>query len=606
MKKSLILSMIGLMLSIVTASGGNPMLEIGEMSMEGSGCAKLVQRLYVQVTNISAEDYHDWSWWAVNGQADELSPTIFSPSFYGNSEEVFLAPGETKVVAIDMIFEKEGHYDVYVIEPTAAWGELFVYSVDISEYKAPRIKCDIHLDMLEQTEEGNILYGDFNHFRITGTATITYDERYPYYGLGHLMVDGGYGLACVVNPWFGSNNGSANEPFYALPSELRRGTFTYDFSYDFVAVPEEDKEYGIEVNTFTETLASIPFKVRQCTNTYWTADGHVKPLPVKDNQVLEIPAEALTVDMRGLYEMNTIFSVDVSQANPNCLYFLGFLDNLPQGFSDNENVIRDYEARIITIDGNRDYYCPTPFKAKEVLFNYTPEPINPLLSRMTGGTFFLPFDATKAWLAAANDSPGNDADFYGNTLQIFRYSGGNSGAKIGFEPMRGNRLIAYEPYYISSPPSPITFYAENVTILSTRPAMTKGAEYDFIGYTTQMAAPDGAYQWNADDCCFYLSNLEEKITWASPFSAMMYAKTFPYTYDKLLLVVDDDPGGGDSPGGDTKIDAIRDVPSEKATAVYSLSGQRIGTAEVNEGRLTTSGLRPGIYIIGGKKVIVKL
>lgn len=605
MKKSLILSMIGLMLSIVTASGGNPRLEIGEMSMEGSGCAKLVQRLYVQVTNISAEDYHDWSWWAVNGQADELSPTIFSPSFYGNSEEVFLAPGETKVVAIDMIFEKEGHYDVYVIEPTAAWGELFVYSVDISEYKAPRIKCDIHLDMLEQTEEGNILYGDFNHFRITGTATITYDERYPYYGLGHLMVDGGYGLACVVNPWFGSNNGSANEPFYALPSELRRGTFTYDFSYDFVAVPEEDKEYGIEVNTFTETIASIPFKVRQCTNTYWTADGHVKPLPVKDNQVLEIPAEALTVDMRGLYEMNTIFSVDVSQANPNCLYFLGYLDNVPQGFSSAQNVIRDYEAKMITIDGDRDYYCPMPFKAKEALFIYTPEPINPLLSRMTGGTFFLPFDATKAWLTSANDSPGNDADFYGNTLQIFRYSGGNSGDKIGFEPMRGNRLIAYKPYYISSPPSPITFYAENVTIPSTRPAMTKGAKYDFIGYTTQIAVSDGAYQWNADDCCFYLSNLEEKIAWASPFSAMMYANTFPYTYNKLVLVINDDLDGGADPDSSTRIDAIRDVSSEKATAVYSLSGQRVGTAEVNEGRLTTSGLRPGIYIIGEKKVIVK-
>jgi hypothetical protein len=600
MKKSLILSMIGLMLSIVTASGGNPRLKIGEMWMEGSGCAKLVQRLYVKVTNISAEDYHDWSWWAVNGQAEELSPTIFSPSFYGNSEEVFLAPGETKVVAIDMIFEKEGHYDVYVIEPTSAWGELFVYSVDISEYKAPRIKCDIHLDMLEQTEEGNILYGDYNHFRITGTATITYDERYPYYGLGHLMVDGGYGLACVVNPWFGSNNGSANEPFYALPSELRPGTFTCGFSYDFVAIPEEGKKYGIEIKTLTETIASIPFKVRQCTNTYWTADGHVKPLPVKDNQVLEIPAEALTVDLRGLYEMNTIFSVDVSQANPNCLYFLGYLDNVPQGFSSAQNVIRDYEAKMITIDGNKDYYCPMPFNAKEGLFIYTPEPINPLLSRMTGGTFFLPFDATKAWLTSANDSPGNDADFYGNTLQIFRYSGGNSGDKIGFEPVWGNRLIAYEPYYISSPPSPITFYAENVTIPSTRPAIAEGAEYDFIGYTTQIAVPDGAYQWNADDCCFYLSNLEEKITWASPFSAMMYAKTFPYTYDKLLLVVDDDPGSGA-----TRIDAIRDVPSEKVTVVYSLSGQRVGTAEVNEGRLTTSGLRPGIYIIGGKKVIVK-
>ncbi len=605
MKKSLILSMIGLMLSIVTASGGNPMLEIGEMSMEGSGCAKLVQRLYVQVTNISAEDYHDWSWWAVNGQADELSPTIFSPSFYGNSEEVFLAPGETKVVAIDMIFEKEGHYDVYVIEPTAAWGELFVYSVDISEYKAPRIKCDIHLDMLEQTEEGNILYGDFNHFRITGTATITYDERYPYYGLGHLMVDGGYGLACVVNPWFGSNNGSANEPFYALPSELRRGTFTYDFSYDFVAVPEEDKEYGIEVNTFTETLASIPFKVRQCTNTYWTADGHVKPLPVKDNQVLEIPAEALTVDMRGQYETNTTFSVDVSQANPNCLYFLGFLDNLPQGFSDNENVIRDYEARIITIDGNRDYYCPTPFKAKEVLFNYTPEPINPFLSRPTMGTIVLPFGATKAWLAAANGSPGIDAGFDGNNLQIFRYSGSDDGNELFIEPVKANSLNAYEPYFISSSPSNIIFYAENVVIPSTRPAIVKGSNYDLIGYTTQTAIPKGAYQWNADDNCFHLSDLVENASWARPFSALIYPTGLSNTYDHLFISF----GAGGSSGGDggesTKIDAIRDVSPEKTEAVYSLSGQRVGTAEWDEGRLSISGISPGIYIIGGKKVIVK-
>ena len=586
MKKSLILSMIGLMLNIETASGGNPGLVIGEMRMEGNGCAKLVQRLHVEVTNINSEEYRYWAWRAENGQEE-----------YGISEEIILAPGETKWITIDMIFEKEGHYDVYVTEPAAAWEEpLFIYSVDISEYKAPRLKGEIQLDMLEQTDGGNILYGDFNHFRITGTFTVTNKDEYTYFGWGHNQVlADGYPIACYVNPCYDT---TLADPFCGLLGEIKPGeTITKDILFEFVTEPEEDKEYGIQLTAYPgEMLASIPFIVRQCTNTYWTADGHVKPLPVKDNQVLEIPVEALTVDMRGQYEINTIFSVDVSQANPNCLYFLGYLDNVPQGFSSSQNVIRDYEAKMITIDGDRDYYSPMSFKAKEVLFNYTPESIDPTLSQMTNGTVVLPFDATKAWLSFANDSPGNDADFYGNTLQIFRYSGENSDDEIIIEPVMDKKLNAYEPYFISSPPSPIVFYAENAMIPSTRPAMTEGAEYDFIGFTTQIAAPEGAYQWNADDDCFYLSNLEEKITWTRPFTAMMYAKNFPYIYDKLVLFNKKEP---------SKIDAVSVVSSENSAAVYSLSGQRVGTAEVNEGRLTASGLRPGIYIVGGKKVIVK-
>lgn len=607
MKKSLILSMIGLMLSIVTASGGNPRLEIGEMWMEGSGCAKLVQRLHVEVTNVSSVEYRYWAWWAVNGQAEEVSPS------YGISEEIILAPGETKWVTIDMRFEEEGHYDVYVIEPTAAEEEpLFIYSVDISEYKAPRLKGEIQLDMLEQTSEGNNLYGDFNHFRITGTFSVTNEDGCTYFGLGHYQqfVDG-YPITCSLDPWFGLEfDPSRAETFCGLLNEIRPGeTITKDILLEFVADPEEDKEYSIQLTAYPqETLACIPFKVRQCTNTYWTADGHVKPLPVKDNQVLEIPAEALSVDMRGQYETNTTFSVDVSQANPNCLYFLGFLDNLPQGFSDNENVIRDYEARIITIDGNRDYYCPTPFKAKEVLFNYTPEPINPFLSRFITGTIVLPFGATKAWLAAANGSPGIDAGFDGNTLQIFRYSGINAGNELLIEPVKNNSLNAYEPYFISSSPSSITFYAENVVIPSTRPAITKGSNYDLIGYTTQTAIPKGAYQWNADDNCFHLSDLVENAPWARPFSALIYPTGLSNTYDHLFISFGaggSSGGGGFDDGESTKIDAIRDVSPEKTEAVYSLSGQRVGTAEWDEGRLSISGISPGIYIIGGKKVIVK-
>ena len=54
--------------------------------------------------------------------------------------------------------------------------------------------------------------------------------------------------------------------------------------------------------------------------------------------------------------------------------------------------------------------------------------------------------------------------------------------------------------------------------------------------------------------------------------------------------------------GSTDITAIRDinVPSAKSHHIYSLDG-RI----VRSNATTTEGLRQGIYIIGGKKVIVK-
>ena len=50
--------------------------------------------------------------------------------------------------------------------------DLFTYPIEIAEYQAPQIKGEIRLDMLEKTDDGNILYGDFAQFKMTGTATM--------------------------------------------------------------------------------------------------------------------------------------------------------------------------------------------------------------------------------------------------------------------------------------------------------------------------------------------------------------------------------------------------------------------------------------------------
>ena len=119
MKKSLILSLVGLMLGILSATGGNVAnstenLVFGKMWMEGSLRAGMAQRLHVEVTNNGTYRYHDF-WWAG------------APSCAGNSDDITLEAGKSKDVAVDIIFEKEGHYDVIIMDP--AEKELFMHIV---------------------------------------------------------------------------------------------------------------------------------------------------------------------------------------------------------------------------------------------------------------------------------------------------------------------------------------------------------------------------------------------------------------------------------------------------------------------------------------------
>lgn len=618
MKKCLILTMIGLMLGIQSANSASDInnpenLVFGKRWIEGSHCAELVQRLHVEVTNNGPRKYESW-WIAIDpGYWNPDLPSSGMRPYTGVAHNVTLEAGETKEVTIDIYFYVEGHHDVYVWQYTGRI-ELFSCPVDIDKYRAPRVKGEIKLDMLEQTDDGNILYGDFAHFRITGTATITNEEEFWLFGYGNLL-DGGTSLAvCSVWPWFAKEPiYDGYEPLYSLTNEIGPGeTITKEFSYNFTAKPEEDMEYGIDLDVLDSVIFRIPFKVRQCTNTYWTADGHVKPLPVDTNQVLKVPAEALAVDMRGQYETNTTFSIDVSEANPNCLYYLGFLDNVPQGFSSTTNVIRDYEAHLLCVDTNYDYFCPMPFRAKTAMCQYTPVSEAQEPTKLSVGTLVLPFNATQGWLVSINGSPSTDAGFNGENLLVYRFYGGYRRFMI-FARVMDDHLNAYEPYLIYTIPSQVIFSAEDIMIPSTRPAVTTGTNFDFIGHTTQMSSQQdqdsyqGVYTLNNDYCSFRRIITDELLP---PFTANFYVKTpetpeYGISDPSALLWIGGTNSIVDNPEGLSKIDGISDSPANHSMAVYSLSGQRVGTAEVHEGRLSVSGLRPGLYIIDGKKIVVK-
>jgi hypothetical protein len=607
MKRSIILSLIGLVFGILPAVGASytsstEHLVLGKMWMEGGCRTNLIQRLHVEVTNNGTEDYRSY-WCAFDPQNGVLEgPDGKGILAYSSYEQIIIPAGEMKEVTMEFEFSKPGHYQINV------WTEnqridLFTYFVDIAEYQAPDVTGIIQLDMLERTDEGNILYRDYAHFKITGTATITNKDENTVIGWDNMRDGGGSGLQCVVWPWFGDNNWGYPW-FYNLGYEIKAGeTITKNFTYEFTAVPEEDKEYSIQIDVLGNTVARIPFKVRQCTNTYWTADGHVKPLPIEDNQVLQVPAEAVAVDMRGQYAINTLFSIDASQANPNCLYFLGFLDNVPQGLSLTTNVIRDYEAKTLVVDANCDYFCPMPFKSKTAFFNYTPVsesqgPASPVMSQIMSGALVIPFEATQAWLSDINGLPGNDAGFSGPDIRMFSFTGDN-GDVMSFAPVSEHRLNAYEPYLMFVKPSRVSFYAEDAAIPPTREAVVRGTNFNFIGQTTATATPNSVYRWNADNYYFFQSVTDDLV---KPFSAQMYEKTEEKIsgYNRLKIDIGNGKIGneevGDTDEDDPETTSVIDHSSTRnheTVAVYSISGQRVDR------------IQSGLYIINGQKIVVK-
>ena len=561
-------------------------LMFGKVSFEGCMRAGLVQMVHVQVANTGTEDYEGvWDAFDMKNGSDVTILLQFT-----KSRTVEVPAGKIVTLDIKFLFDKPGDYQIAMKPHLKLYDTtLFTFAFTLTPYEQPRMKGSIEVDMMEQTAEGNYLYGDFSKFRISGRVTITNEEDFTVWDDASFYV--GAANFYVAISWFGKQDLAGAPPlspnFYHLKKHYlsARETLTEDFCFEFEAAPEEGKQYGIGLYGLY-SLASVKYTPRQGTFTYWTADGHVKLMPSRRIK-FTVPAEAVAVDLRGNYGMPGTYTINASAANPNCLFYLNKLDYVPQGLNDSSLIIREYAINDFVVDSHYDYYCPMPFEAKTALFTYTPiserwgEP-QPNMTSAMSGALVLPFNAQQAMLTDVNEI----LKFDGNPNAIYRYKG-NNGNQLRFSPVSEWPLKAYEPYLLKVLPSPVTFYSEKVTIPATRPVVVMGTDFDFVGATTQQATPDGYYRWSCDNRYFYQSDTEDLVR---PFTSLMKRKEGTATsgagYD--VLYVD---GWEYEP-----LTAVKPVYDRVASdEAFTLSGQR---ADVRS-------LKPGIYIIGTRKVVVK-
>ncbi len=605
MMKRMSFWLLGMLLNMLPVMASpSDSLTFSNVRTEGVLYPGMPIKVHVEVTNNGDKDYY--SMWSVSNGDPDWS---YWTSQINNIVEI--VAGGSRDITLDASILKAGDLELQIYEVIEK-RIIYTFQIHVEEGQ-PKISASIKMNFEEDASDGShYIYSDFKNTSFSGKITITNEEEESIFRDNQLLAPIFSMFQATISPEIAGTGSVAPYGYVTeLPEVIKSGE-TVTGHVTFIlndCEPVNGMQYIAQVEyNHTIIASSEPFTFRYSTNTYWTFDGVRSPLTIS-NDTLKIPKDAAAVDLRGLYYINTVFKIDVTEANPNCLYYIGFLDYVPKGFTSDANIIRENEANMLSIDSNYDFYCPVDFTAKTAFFTYTPVsesrgPASPVMSQRMSGMITVPFDAQKAWLAGTNEYH-EDSPFYNEDFKIANQWGLDEDGTIVFWPLTPDAIVSRHFCYLiyDMKPSPLVFYSEDAYIFSSDYGreIVVGHNRSLIRHASRKTrkAEKYTYSWNCDRNCFVLN--EEGAT-IRPFNVTVGVwdqnkDTLVDTGQEIL------PYYIDSGEGVVSIKSPRRTPEDKA--IYSISGQRVGTAAYQDGKLCTDGLKPGLYIVGGKKVVVK-
>lgn len=583
-----IISMFLGLLPVMGETSSPDNLVFNKAEARGQIYVGIEQLVFIEVTNTGTENYHNW--WEIGQYTDGT----FTPvgSFFMPVE---IQAGETKEFAKGILMNEPGDIELSVFD-ISAQNPLYTFTVHVDAL--PKVKGSIEINTQTDDDGTSFVYSDFKTASIKGKVTLTNEDEISLNNESYNAF-----LVVYISPYIGIEQ-TLSIP---LPREIKSGeTFSKDFSFGDSGSPTVGQEYVVHLMFAHKDLAtSAPFTFKISTGTYWIANGKQRPLTVSDANTLMVPQEALAVDLRGLYYMNKTFTIDVSNANPNCIYYLNFIDNVPSGFQSENNIIRGGEAKTLVIDSNYDFFCPIKFLAKSALFNYTPisesmGPPSPVMSRKFSGFFMLPFSVQQAWMTGTNKSD-PDNPFYNDNFKMARFYGYDNDV-LHFEALDGRIFLSDSESYLiyDMKPSAVVFYGEDSWIYPQSIMETTHNGFRSQGATTKAIPAAGSYRWNCDKTGFYLND----EIWIRPFASWI-GKWDNQNSQFEDLGLDVLPYYIKEPTHTAIKDFRKNEDTSRQLPVCTLSGQQVGMATNINGQIRTEGLKPGLYVVGGRKIIVK-
>lgn len=599
MKKSYII-ILALLTSLVANArlytNNTAVLRVDSIRLKGNMMDMLVQHVEMYVYNTGDSIYSGYF------ILDNKAGSVFS-NLYGGY--IKLPPGQSGVACIPIQLP-QGDYTFGIFGNGDRRKENQLgddIHLSIGPLRKLNFKVDYKLDMMEDEGNANILWGR----RLQGKLSVVNVDSVPYYGgLG----SGRYGSE-VSYHLKSKEKGIIYYDYIPGNRKFEPGdTISTDLGFNYYF--ENDMSYTLEVvyiaPGYDELVDSLVFTYLAGMSTYWTADGTMKTKEYSCGsaivQNLVVPKEAVAVDLRGAHYGD----IDVSQANPNCLYYLDSLDNVPQGLTSTCNVIRGGQTPVIRLTDNYDYYCPCPFWSEYV--SYTLQPNNTGFGQGPyAETLVLPYDPQGAFF---NDINSDDANLHGELLKVLHFKRLWYN-QLELEEVNISEMHANNAYIVAvAVKTPVTFYAEHAYMHATSlPDRYERGKYYLTGGTMFRAPTTNTYRYQPETGTFVRQYTDELLppfrAWICEGDAVWEDEIMNQGGEETdVYEAGDSWTTGDVLYMDTGFDIgaanmgiTTPVGKETVSPIYSLNGTIVNSKFVN------SKLPKGLYIVGGKKIVVR-
>lgn len=394
--------------------------------------------------------------------------------------------------------------------------------------------------------------------------------------------------------WDGNNASGSGSSTTRTVMARSKASFEYetdltiDETYSFVALYVKGGTQTYENSTIYDYYIAKPaIKI-------YTSDGGEILTLAKDSYTVSSTANA--VDLR---ESTNVSSFDITNANPNCLYLLSSAAGTPTDLN-NANVIKGTKAENIELTDGYDFYSPITFTADKISYKRAFEGYN-TQTNQGWTTICLPFKVGSItvdgqetpidWFNSQSDT--------GKNFWLMGFSNDAPGV-VNFNYVGANSFEANTPYIMTVPGNDwgdewnlagkdLIFSGENVTVEDNARTTLNGGNFKFCGSYIKSSLQD-VYALNSEGDCF------EKTSSAQTVNAFRAYFTdvnkYAHYYTSSLNV-------GFNNYVATQILNTKFDRHIESNDVYNLQGVKVASGSQR------NNLPKGIYIINGKKVIIK-
>lgn len=343
--------------------------------------------------------------------------------------------------------------------------------------------------------------------------------------------------------------------------------------------------YANEDKTSSNVIAQVVAKTKTNNMTVTTKDN------VATNTISIAPSSFLT---EGKYDINKWMTYEFDTYCPSDAGNpIRLMMNLPYGAIDNATIfIKEITFTQTSTTTNQDNYntslstiSATALTLDEIYTSNTIKDLtgaNFTLNRQMASdkwnTFCVPFALTSEQIDAA----------FGEGREVRKYVGANGNVLTFAE---ATAIEAGTPYLIKPATVAEKYIFKGVNITTTEPAKVGEGDIKFCGVYNQTNVDNLATA--GSHVSGIVDNMVKRAQTGTSIKGFRAYFSVPNNISEsaeaaLRVAID---------GETTGIDAIEGFETKTPTRVYNLSGQYVGTSTAN--------LKPGVYVSGGKKVIVK-